>query len=248
MSKVTRFVVLPDIHFPFADPVALKSALTFMEAFLRPGDIICQLGDLLDAYSLSSHEKGRRVDLQAEIDEAVEFLAYVRARHPRCRMAWIEGNHEERLTRYLRRQSKALEGVRGIGWREWLRLDDLDIEDYPYTGGAFAPVGDWVLRIEHGHKVNAAGPGRSYLQSRQCCGTTGHTHRLSKVWVTNMQTRLWWLEAGHLASLSVGAEYVKGVANWQQGIAAGHYSSADGVHAWGLPIVNGRVLTTESKL
>lgn len=243
--SVKRFVVLPDIHFPWADADALRAALEFTRAY-KP-HVICQLGDLLDAYELSSHEKDRSIPLQDEIDESIAFLDCLRRQHPKARIAWTRGNHENRAARYIRRNARALKGVSGLSWRDWLHLDAFGIEDYAYND-AFEPFGRFVLRIEHGHKANAAGPGRYYLRTRRCCGISGHTHRLSKTWASDMRDQLWWIEAGHLASLEVGEEYITDVANWQHGIVAGWYSPRDGVHAWGLPIVNHRVLTMETGL
>lgn len=229
---------IPDIHFPFADHEALAACLDHLDT-TQPEHIFV-LGDLLDAYTVSSHGKRRVVSLQSEIDEAVAFLAELRARHPKARIYLHEGNHEERLGRYLHSQAKALTSLRGLSWPELLRLDALEIAWCEYRD-AFTPFGP-TFRVEHGDMARSA-PGatpRGYLAKRKCSGVTGHTHRMGLV-TERHNTRLHsWMECGHLTGAEVHREYAISP-DWHKGFGMGLVSEHVAA-LWPVMIDNGKVI------
>lgn len=105
-------IVLPDVHVPYHDTRALAAVEHYMAwrqsraSRVRPLDGWIQLGDLGDFDSVSRHNVGRRklqegLRVAADFDACTELLD----RHQnilgnRARFDLIEGNHEDRLSRY----------------------------------------------------------------------------------------------------------------------------------------------------
>lgn len=90
------WIVLNDIHFPYHDEKALKTALMYAKE--RNVDGILLNGDLCDFYSISSHAKRwDGVDLVGEIEMAQEFFAGLVDQFPNVKIIWKLGNHENRL-------------------------------------------------------------------------------------------------------------------------------------------------------
>jgi predicted phosphodiesterase len=100
--RITRILVLPDIHAPKEDKPSLKAALAFAADF-KP-NIVVQLGDLCDFFSLSRFDVVRERDLVSlhdEIESANRCLDGIeKAVGPKCRKIFLEGNHDARPEKY----------------------------------------------------------------------------------------------------------------------------------------------------
>src|SRR6185437_14840602 len=101
---VQRLFFLGDIHAPYEDKRSLGLALDVLEDF-EPDVVVC-VGDLVDCYSVSSFSKDprRTIDLKKEMDRAGAILDKIQA----PRKIFIEGNHEDRLRRYLTEKAPEL--------------------------------------------------------------------------------------------------------------------------------------------
>jgi len=98
MSKTLRkAIILPDIHAPYHHRTALKMVKKILEK-VRPSHLV-SVGDFVDAYSVSRFHKSanRKVDLQAEVDSAIEVAAKLKDWAPGAKCVVTLGNHDVRI-------------------------------------------------------------------------------------------------------------------------------------------------------
>jgi hypothetical protein len=108
-STIRTYFLWPDTHAPYHDVTAVNVALAAANA-IEPDELI-MLGDGYDFYAVSFYGKDprRKFLLQDEIDEgrpvwdAVDELGVP--------VTVCEGNHELRLSRYIREKAPALDGL-----------------------------------------------------------------------------------------------------------------------------------------
>jgi predicted phosphodiesterase len=180
-------VVLCDIHMPFYDKQALVAALDYAQD--RKPDCVILLGDILDHYPVSFWERDPRLrqPLNDEIEAGRLFLEHLRARFPKSRIIFKEGNHEERLWRYAWKRAPELFTVLDPDGAPILRLDTmLDFKEYgvelvdnkqPIRCGPH-------LHLLHGHEfpssfTNPVNPARGLFLRAQCNCAAGHLHQTS---------------------------------------------------------------------
>ena len=107
---VHRVLFVPDTHAPFHDPIAWKAFLAAAKEW-RPHRLVIQ-GDFVDFHAVSAHAqnptKARRiVDELANIHEMIADLQSIGA----SEVVYTEGNHEDRLRRYIWQNASALDGL-----------------------------------------------------------------------------------------------------------------------------------------
>jgi predicted phosphodiesterase len=107
---VINYAILNDIHFPYESPLYYK-ALSQIESYGNLQGIILN-GDIAEIESASSHPKGpnARNRLIEEIAYLNEKLDEIQKRFPDVPIAYICGNHEHRIFRFLRDQASILFG------------------------------------------------------------------------------------------------------------------------------------------
>lgn len=236
MIAYERSAFLPDIHFPYQDPTALAIALRWLRDF-DPHHIFL-LGDVLDFYALSRFigAPDKLLHLQAELDQARDFLDALRRAHPRATITYLQGNHEARLTKYLWSKAPELSGLRGISVPNLLEMQKLRCT-YVETG----TTEFHGLVVKHGNVVrrSAGYSGTGELDAIGTSGISGHTHRLAQIYRTNHGGMYTWIESGCLCSLK--PEYAEGqVMNWQHGLSYGLFKKSDSRFLiQPIPIVNG---------
>lgn len=197
---VRRAVVLPDpqIGFrrfddgtldPFHDEQAMDIGLQIIKT-VRPHEIV-NLGDTMDFPEFGTYEQEPAFALttQATIDRAHSFLGEQKAHAgPELeRISLLEGNHDRRLEKSIRKNAMAAFGLKRANEPEsWpvmsvphlLRLDDLDVN---YVGGYPAGVlwlDDHIACI-HGSKVRSQGSTAAAVVSDEHVNVLfGHVHRI----------------------------------------------------------------------
>jgi hypothetical protein len=222
VNEITRNMVICDVHVPYQD----DNALAVVEAYAaeyKP-DVFVINGDLVDFYNLSVFDKNpeRKVDVQGELDGAQQVLHSLRSVLPKgCKMYFLEGNHENRLQRYLWRNPE-LEGLRALELPTLLGLEDLNIEfigvsaDYWKKDSGHLNLGDAL--VMHGdNRLNGASTSKysgysakNTMMGLQKSTISGHVHRLAQVYHTTPYGTLTGIEGGCLCQPT-------GTANWQQG-------------------------------
>jgi len=222
VNKATKTMVISDIHVPFEDKKALDVVYKFAKDY-KPDRLVIN-GDLVDFYGLSFFDKNtaRRHSVQDEIDLAGNVLNKLRdAVGPKTEMVYLEGNHENRLQRYLWKNPE-LEGLRDLRLPNLLGLKDKGVQfvgvtsDYWKDTTGSIKVGDAI--ITHGdNRLNGTSTSRySGYSARNSLATLqssifmGHVHRLGIVYQSNGSDTLVGVEGGCLCREN-------GTANWQQG-------------------------------
>jgi hypothetical protein len=220
-NEIYRVVCLPDLHVPDHDARSLAAVNKFIQEN-GPWELLIYLGDVLDMNSISSHNinnlravEGQRLLADYRIaDEQVikPHEQIIRGANSAARIAWLEGNHEQRVERYVDANPQ-LQGL--IEPEIVLRLKERKIDYIRYWSR-----GD-VLRIGkatfiHGRYINDGHPKKHAL----AYGSDvfyGHVHDLACYSVTTHgETYL----AQSLGCLCLKPSWMQGRPDkWQQAFA-----------------------------
>ena len=198
MEKIA--LVLSDHQARFNDPYTEEAVLKFEED-LHP-DVVFLAGDVFDFAALSTYRKTlfEEASLQTDLDAGRGVLARQRQTNPGSRIVLIEGNHEERLTRYLLDKAPALAESVELSIPNFLRVGDYGVEYVgPYGMGE-----EWHgLFIHHGTRVrgeSAFSAKAEYLEAGTS-GVSGHTHRLGSYYYTDRTGPHAWYENGCMCNV-----------------------------------------------
>ena len=226
-SEYKKAIILPDIHVPFQDDKAIDLTMKLIKKY-KPEKIV-QLGDAVDFYSLSRFDKNpERIDgMQEEIDMAHNLLKRYRQQSKKSEFAYLEGNHESRLKKYLWRNPE-LNCLDALKIENLLRLDKIKVDFYPSEDMYY--ITDDLIAT-HG----ATGDGcklsqysgysaKNTLQKVGINGLSGHSHRLAAYYQRDFSGQKQWYECGCLCELD--PEYCK-KPNWQQGFGLVKYNNKE---------------------
>jgi len=227
-----RLVTINDMQFPFHDEATLQAVDAFL-LDLEP-TIFVIAGDGTDFYELSHFDKNpaRGRTLQDELDISGGKLKRWRRRHPKARRVYIEGNHEDRLRRWLW-QHPGVASLRSLDLAEQLDAkDDWEFLNY----GSQVEVAGYL--IEHGDvtRGHAGYAARAMFEKRGMSGVCGHTHRFGVYTRRDARGHHTYIENGCLCLLN--PEYVHNP-DWTQaftyGIAYGGelYLNPVRIRRWG---------------
>lgn len=172
-NKLELFVT--DTHHPYADP-AVWSLVLAVAKDLKPA-IVWLNGDICDFYQASSFIKdpANKHSLQHDLDVTAAAIADLRKAAPNAEMHFKEGNHEQRLTRYLFTRAEELSGLRSLQVRELLGLNKVGCvyhkNESPTKVGRL-----WHL---HGNEVptGSVHPAQKMLRRVRDNVIFGHRHR-----------------------------------------------------------------------
>jgi predicted phosphodiesterase len=145
-----KTVVLSDIHIPNHCPLAVSSVLKFIRDF-KPDQIILN-GDILDMEGISSH--GRAFDqatVAFEVEVGARFLDELQKRSPKASIHFIEGNHEQRVSKFIKSEAYQLQGL--ISLPDLLMLPERGISWLPHAADQIL----WItpkLGVTHGSFYN----------------------------------------------------------------------------------------------
>lgn len=276
-GKWKRAVILPDPQIgyrrdldtgaldPIHDEAAMACALRLVAA--ADPDTIINLGDTLDLaeWGTFEQEAGFAFTTQASIDRGHRWLAEQKAAAPALeRHELIEGNHDRRMEKAVRRNAMAAFGLKRANEPEsWpvmsvpnlLRLDELDVT---YVGGYPAGI-TWVndnLACIHGHKVRSSGSSAALVVDDERVSVLfGHVHRIELQHKTRRTKdgpkQSFAASPGCLCRIDGAVPSVKSSTdpmgrpllsweNWQQGVAVVEYEPGDGrFHLELVPIIDG---------
>jgi len=214
-----RVAILNDTQIPFQDDLTLGAVEKFLGDFMP--DLEVYNGDIIDFYSISDFNKNpsRAFQLQNELDQTYAWLFNRAERNPSARRILIEGNHEDRLRRWLWKHGPELSSLRSLAPEALLGLEELAIERVNYRS-----VVDLLgFRVEHGYKTSGStayptNVSRWMAIATGSSGLCGHTHRFSIYsWADSRGTHSY-IENGCLCRLSL--EYAP-FPNWQQAFTFG---------------------------
>ena len=148
-------LILPDLHVPIHDPWTLVPILEY--ATTQWWDYCVQLGDFMDFNCISSFNDNTprrkmgetlRHDYACGNEVLDDIIVAVRAKNPACEVVILEGNHDERIERYIDKNPE-LEGImepplmldferRGVRWvRSWSRGEVYSIGKADFVHGLY---------------------------------------------------------------------------------------------------------------
>lgn len=230
--RMERILFIPDTHIPYHDQRAWKLLLKVASSW-KP-DIIAILGDFADFYSVSSHDKdpGREASLFSEVKQvrlALDQLEALRAK----RQIYIQGNHEQRLERYL--MTKAPELFSSVTCRGVLNLSK-QWEWVPYR--EYTNIGKVFLTHDTGTAgTTAHQKAQADFQNNV---VIGHTHRMalsihgSARGEAHVAAMFGWLGD---ASQADYMHSIKAKRDWALGFGIGHKRQNGTVYLSAIPLV-----------
>jgi hypothetical protein len=194
-----RVFIAPDLHYPYHR----RDVVEHIVDLARGADTIIQIGDAVDGYPISNFDRNplRRDTIYDEAKAYhLGFWRPIRATNPTARLIQIEGNHEQRLQRYIWKRAPELAGNPDLTWRRLMRLDDYNVEWHPRSGLLVAG-----LRIKHGD-VALKGAGlsaRREMEDHRWSGVSAHTHRYGVARRTDKEgVTTEWREIGHACDIA----------------------------------------------
>lgn len=170
-----KTAILSDIHIGVHDKQALIAALIYVRK--EKCDNIILNGDTIDSSAISKHPKNANTPKYlSEIELTKKFLESLRSDYPNTRIIFKEGNHDDRLGRYIQENANEIEGL--ISLSEILGLKNKGIEFCEST--QIMKAND--INVVHGHELKVGGginPARSLLLKSFESTIMGHVHRTS---------------------------------------------------------------------
>lgn len=236
-----RALLLFDVHIPFHIRRAVEVAV---EAGKRDAvDTVILGGDALDFHSVSRYDHdGSKLTYQQEIEYARQFMAYLREQFPKARIVFKEGNHEERLNKYILARAPALFGLENCTLASLIGLSAVGAE--LVTDQRVIHLGK--LRVIHGHEygggVNAPVNAARWLMLRaKRSAVMGHLHQTSVQPDTDIdgELRIAW-SVGCLCGLN--PKYRRLSSRWNHGFATVEMSKGGEFEMRNQHILNGKVL------
>jgi len=193
-NTLKSILVLSDIHIPYHDNKALRIALE--QAKKQKPEAIILLGDVIDMYMLSHFCKTpTKRSFPNEVKDTIEFLQHLRNNHKQAKILWVNGNHEERLFKFVQTKSPELIGLDCLSMASLFNLEKLRIE---YVT---KPIVYNDLLLIHGSEISGkcspVNPARSAYQKTLNRVIVGHHHR------TSTHTEVSW-QGKRIESHSVG--------------------------------------------
>lgn len=239
ISGKQRVLVLSDIHIPYHDEKALKSAVEFGKK-VKPSIVLLN-GDIGDFYGVSRHSKDPRRELSQELDAIRQFLFWLRKEFPRARIIYKVGNHEDRLDRFLMQRAPELLGIAHFSIASFLHFEEMKIE----LVDSLQLIRLGHLPIYHGHELpqgmtSPVNPARGIWMRVQESLLCGHWHRTSEhTESTGLDKRLsscW--STGCLCSLSPDYAIVN---RWNHGFAVVETDASGQYEVSNYKIINGKI-------
>lgn len=238
-SETTRLLFIPDMHFPYAHDLTWRTILAVATGW-RP-DIVVILGDFLDLYTCSEFDKdpSRKASLEHEIETANRELTRLGRIVDGARVIFCEGNHEQRLTRYLQRRAPELYGM--IDMPSLLRIKDRGWEWLAYK--QHLALG----KIHVAHDIGRCGVNAARQGIIDFGGNliVGHTHQASVVYRGNLRgerhvsiTSGW---GGDPAQVDYAHAH-RANCEWQHGFTVAHEDSTGAAWCTFVPVIEGRAI------
>ena len=218
-----RSIYLSDLQIPFADWPAMKLVEHFMKDW-QP-DRIFYVGDIADFYGISKFDKnpGRRFRLQDERQWTMDMLDRHERLVPAAERVWLDGNHEERIVRYLWEKAPELADLRNedtgelaLGIPALFGLNKREIQYTSYAGHV-----DYLgFLITHGNLLSkhSSYTAKQMSERFRSSGLSAHSHRLGMYNWTGIGGPQAWYENGCLCRMD--PDYTHNP-NWQQGFHIG---------------------------
>lgn len=236
-----KVLVLSDVHIPFHVSKALEAAVEFGKK--NGADTVLLNGDVCDFHCVSRYDHdGSKLTYVEEIESGKQFLRWLRAQFPKGRIIYKEGNHDERLNKYILSRAPTLFGLEYCTLPSLLGLSAVGADHV----GEQRVVHVGKLRVIHGHEygsgtsapVNAA---RWLMLRARKPALMGHLHQTSEQIEMD-------IDGNQLAAWSVGClcglnpRYRRLSTRWNHGFAFVTVSKDGTFEVRNLRVSNGKVI------
>lgn len=212
-------IVVNDLHIPFEDQATLACVERFWDTFTP--DLEVYAGDIVDCYQLSvfSSNPSRQFSLQDEFNATKAWLRKRVDKNPNARRVFMEGNHEDRLRRWMWKLGPAVSSLNSNTIEEQLALKEMEFEHLTWR----SLVRILGCEIQHGYRASrsAAMPqnvAQLMARATNSSGICGHTHRVNAVHWTDTRGSHSYRENGSLCRMDL--EYAP-FPNWQHAFSYG---------------------------
>lgn len=187
-------IAFNDMQIPFQDTPSVKAVCRFSQDF-DPTHLIVP-GDGFDFYEMSEFDKNvsRQFRFKDELEVGHRIIKDIELATPRADRYWIDGNHEDRLRRWLWRHGSAIAGLPSLEPQKLFHLDDWTHLTYGSSVNVMGVV------IEHGDG-GTSNMARSMFTKRGTSGICGHSHRLHDLHISNAGGEHRYIENGCMCSL-----------------------------------------------
>lgn len=196
-DKLKTWLVIPDLHYPYHDPQFINLITKLIEK-IKPDGVV-QLGDFVDWYQISSYDRdpSRLSDIVEDISlYAAQLDIWEKVLPEGSEWRQLEGNHEDRLRRYVWRKAPELHrAIKSIP--EMLRFAERNkrgksLFRYFGTQGGWKACRIGDVALFHGHFFNEHTASKM-VQRYGSKAIQGHTHRYQVV----SNGDLWAVTLGH---------------------------------------------------
>lgn len=228
-KKDQRVIAFGDFQINKHDPAFLAKTVEFVRD--QQPDMICLTGDESDNSAVGRWAKGMKEEyesnLQAQIDETVQWLTRIREAAPNATIHMAHSNHMHWITRAVETRLPGLATLRALTPEVMYELDSLDI-NYQHKVFEFLP--DYLLG--HGHQWELTSKthvikGTEHVMRTGKSILAGHVHQaaLRPVFIgyEGKGTQHVYVNAGCIMDFEKAMEsnggYIKGTSpNWSKGI------------------------------
>jgi hypothetical protein len=178
-DKDKKVIAFGDFQINKHDPEFLTKSIDFLKD--QQPDIICLTGDESDNSAVGRWAKGMREEfesnLQAQIDETVEWLAVIRESVPNAEIHMAHSNHMDWITKAVELRLPGFSSLRALTPEVMYHLNELEIN---YQRKLFEFLPNFLLG--HGHQWNLSSSshktkGIEHVMRTGCSILAGHVHQ-----------------------------------------------------------------------
>lgn len=172
--------VLSDVHIPYHDSKALETAVGYLKKRYKIDTFLLN-GDYMDFHTISRWEKEPKSrSLADECRIGVECLSWFRGQFRKANFIYKQGNHCERLDKYIWNKAPELWGLNNVQLRSVLEFERFGITEVSEQ----RPIMAGKLPIFHGHELprgisSPVNPARGAYTRTAHTMLMGHLHRPS---------------------------------------------------------------------
>jgi predicted phosphodiesterase len=235
-----RVGILSDIHLPYQDQDALKAALAHLKKW-QPTHILLN-GDTADCAAVSFWEKDpRERNLPLERERVIQFLTTLRRLFPEAVIIAKDGNHEERLDRFMRVKAPELLGLPQMEIDKLFNYDQFGVtrvkDNRPIMLGQH-------LNVIHGHEFkfaisNPVNPARGFYLRAKTNVLAGHLHRTSHHPERDLNGKV--ISAWSVGCLCTLRPQYSRLNNWNHGLATVEVHKDGTFQLFNYQIIDGKV-------
>lgn len=214
-----KYIIIPDLQIPYYDVVFAEAMIEYISD-VKPHGVIF-IGDNIDCLAPATWSTGTAAEFTASLQNELDVWASVAESLRTVYDGWVGvhmGNHEKRITSYLKKKAPAFSSLRSLELENLMELERYSFERLP---DHYDVAPGWVTH--HGDFCSLSDiAGRSASNYAAKIGKSviiGHTHRAGIIPESTGYNSNWsWIygmEVGH-AMDTTKASYTNGVANWQK--------------------------------